>query len=478
MYRCDFRKFVLVLIGMLISACAYPVFAQTVSVSVTPTSKTVKAYGNGTIKNENKATFTIKASFDPKSLETQEHKPGEASWTCTVNKKEFIPPPDVEPVPAEPKPSVSVSDPDGASPTWTSTVSSKNAGQWRITYEVTVTYKKIKKSDNTEDGVYGPFSGRASCLFTAIENPFIVEISVDPVVCRRSTKPAKRPFKKVTATLKDADGPKTIEFTSIGNGQVCFGDTGATATAASITKTIPKDGSVEFYISGEKESNTTNGTIIQAEHAKDGKKTVVGATHITVLWVTLTLRYTGKVSDDNSAREEFALCFDPINEDAEKDMYRLGQRIIIQYDAPYLAAAFEIKGEVKPSDFSESVFIKRDVQDTCKYGKTAKPEEECGFSNEDELEEKANDVSRIDILDTSPPTIYDLDSPCTNYEALVERIPYLERIFNAKQFAQYGDDRCSDVKIFSIWFTFEVEEGTVTLFKTKFKDNLHQSFDQ
>jgi len=131
----------------------------------------------------------------------------------------------------------------------------------------------------------------------------------------------------------------------------------------------------------------------------------------------------------------------------------------------YYGHAFEIKGEVKPSDFRSNIDIARDVvgmstEKPTNAGRKLMVLEKYQHFSDDE---GANDTSISDFKHNRPPTIYDLDMPASQYYLFKNRgDSNFLRVFNAKQWAVYGDNRCSDIVKFSIRYDFRFKNGIET----------------
>jgi len=156
----------------------------TVSVTVTPGHQTVKTRGAGVPEEIgiNTAEYTIAASCDPQVETGEEVKPVEPSWTI-ASEIVFLPPKDVDPVPEDPGTlSVSISGDDGD---WTTKVHSSAAGEWKITFTATVTYKlwDTVTDDYARDDkgniLTVPFSGEGTCRFKATGGNFRIVLLPD-----------------------------------------------------------------------------------------------------------------------------------------------------------------------------------------------------------------------------------------------------------------------------------------------------------
>jgi hypothetical protein len=443
----------------------------------------VKKQGDAEVIGENTSSFTISATFDSKSLETTEVKPVDPVWSCTYQGATFVPPSGVEPVPEEPsKPNVSaltrISSYSDDNSSWTTKVSSPNAGQWILKFKVTVKYSKQSKTtgQNIPNEFFGPFEGENTFSFIAINKTWKVKLTPeDDVVCRHSTKPARRPVLIVKASLENADDAKSVTISSSNKGGIVkFGTVANNVTDTNINLTIPKTGTTSFYISGEKESTKTNDVIITAT-SDDNPPEIVSSKNCTVLWVNISLRTTGKVSDDNSARNLFTnLGSGPSK---ERDKYNLGERIMRDPEegGDLYGYAFEIKGVVSPKDFPYNVSIDRDVECFHNLDKfvswgwvqripltidatTAKLRQRHrwkSFTTEvpgDVIKNgqyvPMNDTGPDGISDKKAPNIYDLDWPSYPILKNNDRCLYI-RLDNFRQFSTYSMERCSDVLEFS-----------------------------
>ena len=128
------------------------------------------------VKNKNATQYTISASCDLSSLETEEVKPVDPAWIGVCSEITFIPPKNVQPEPPSPgDPNVSALT---GTNSWTTKVSAPYAGQWKLKFTATVTYyvwdKKKEEYVLNEDGskaTFGPYSGSGTCNFIATSKP-------------------------------------------------------------------------------------------------------------------------------------------------------------------------------------------------------------------------------------------------------------------------------------------------------------------
>jgi hypothetical protein len=361
-----FFLFTVILSNVVFCLAAEP----TVSVSISPGSTTVKVKGANDAEEigKNTAKYTISASCDPSSLETEEVKPVDPSWICSCSEITFVPPAGVQPEPPSPgNPNISALE---GTNSWTTKASAPYAGQWKLKFTASVTYyvwdKKKEEYVLNEDGskaTFGPFSGTGTCDFIATNKPWKVELSTENIVVRRATNPQQQtvPCKKVTAKLIDADTQKTVIFSSNGVGEIRFGMSANAkdvwnTTQQSLTTTISKDGTKEFYISGEKESTNMNDTSIVA-FSNDFNPECVGSINMTVLWVIITLRTNGNISDNNEKREFIGTFYAN-----ESEKYQLSKHRFNLLDGILFGNAIEIAGKIKPEDFSNKIRIERDVK--------------------------------------------------------------------------------------------------------------------
>jgi hypothetical protein len=402
----------------------------TVSVSISPNSQTVKVKANGVAEEigKNTAKYTISASCDPSSLETEEVKPVNPSWTCSCSEITFVPPKNVQPAP-ESQGNPNVSALEGTN-SWTTKVSAPYAGRWKLKFTASVTYdvwdKKKEDYVLNEDGSrakFGPYSGSGTCTFIATSKPWKVELSTDNIIVRRATNPQQKivPFKKVTAKLIDADSQKTVIFSSNGVGELRFGMSANAedvwnTTQQSLTITIPKDGTKEFYVSGEKESASMNDASIVVT-STDSNPEVVGSTQMTVLWVTMKgIKQSGKLSDKNSAKPYI------LNKywgSESGDINALGPQCLINKNALNVIESFrcgfmlEIHATVKPVDFAQDVEIVRDVEGS--YCSNLTPTYTLVLEKQfnPELGQlPVNDTTKIDeVRDKKAEDIFDFDWP-------------------------------------------------------------------
>lgn len=158
---------------------------QTVAVSVAPSSATVKtrAINAAEIIGTNTAQYTITGSFDPSSLETGEIKPVGPIWTCSCTNITFVPPAGVQPVPANPGNPTDCGSQTGTS-SWVVKVASPNAGQWKLTFTVSVIYavwdkktNSYKRDKNNAIVAFGPFTGTCECAFNSTNGNFKIILS-------------------------------------------------------------------------------------------------------------------------------------------------------------------------------------------------------------------------------------------------------------------------------------------------------------
>jgi hypothetical protein len=436
----------------------------------------VKKQGDAEVIGENASSFTISATFDSKSLETTEVKPVDPVWSCTYQGATFVPPSGVEPVPEEPsKPNVSALTPISSysddNSSWTTKVSSPNAGQWILKFKVTVKYSKQSKTtgQNIPNEFFGPFEGENTFSFIAINKTWKVKLTPEnDVVCRHSTKPPNRPVIKVTASLENADSDKTVKISSSTTGGIVkFGTENNNATNENITLTIPKAGSKDFYISGEKESTKTNDVIIAAT-TNDTPPAIVGSANATVLWVNIKINTTGEISKDNSRRAEVlrmrghtklgknVFTLRVIDDDDDDDKFRV-----------FFCFRLESEGSALPQDFTNELKFRRDAavvkknKATGNYVIEHKFDQKLGIITPKVIDDKGkvsykDDTGPDKLRDDIPPKIYDYDEPGTGtiYEK-TEVDDIRERDVEFKQYFRilvaYNDkERCSDIIAYEI----------------------------
>jgi len=124
----------------------------------------------------NTAEYTIAASCDPQVETGEEVKPVEPSWTI-ASETEFWQPITRNPVPIPRLPSISLVD-GNESGTWTAKVHAVEAGEWKITFTATVTYKLWDTTtddyarDDKGDILTASFNGEGTCRFKATNGKF------------------------------------------------------------------------------------------------------------------------------------------------------------------------------------------------------------------------------------------------------------------------------------------------------------------
>jgi hypothetical protein len=186
MPKCHLLKMFFLFTVMLSSVifCLAAEQTPTVSVSISPGSATVKVKGANVTEEigKNTAQYTISASCDPSSLETNEVKPVDPMWSCSCSEITFIPPAGVQPEPQSPG-DPNVSTPEGAN-SWTAKVSAPYAGQWKLKFTASVKYyvwdKKKEDYVLNEDGTkatFGPYSGTGTCNFIATDADFKIVLT-------------------------------------------------------------------------------------------------------------------------------------------------------------------------------------------------------------------------------------------------------------------------------------------------------------
>jgi hypothetical protein len=327
-----------------------------------------------------------------------------------------------------------------------------------LTFTASVTYyvwdkKKVEYVLN-EDGTkatFGPYSGTGTCNFIATSKPWKVELSTESVVVRRAIDRQQWivPFKKVTAKLIDADSAKTVTISSSGGGELRFGMSENIAgiwytSQQSLSLTIPKDGTEEFYVSGEQQSASVNDAIIVAT-STDSNSEIVGSIQMTVLWVIISLKSSGMISDDNSAKA-FILA------DPESGI-KLGKRWFFREEQEIfftkIGYGYEFHGSVEPNDFQSDVVFQRDVAGESTTNNQP-PVREKSFESLIPGELEVNDTSLTEFRDDTPPDIYDHDMPATWLYWSLPEYYYKTVKGNFRQFATYGDIRCSDIVDFHV----------------------------
>ncbi|MDR2346595.1 MAG: hypothetical protein LBE18_11055 [Planctomycetaceae bacterium] len=276
------------------------------------------------------------------------------------------------------------------------------------------------------------------------------------VVCRHSTQPVNRPVVKVTASLENADSYKTVKISSSNTGGIVkFGTENNNATNDSLTLTIPKTGSKDFYISGEKESTKTKDVTIIAS-TNDNPTQIVGSKNVTVLWVTLIFNDT-TISKNNGLRERFRAACKDGNEMKDK----LGVRILQMpgVTKSFLGYAYEIKGDVKPNDFVSDINLQRVADAFLKIKAQNAPNAlvtKIQSFNKD-------DTSYSENLVKKPTPIWDIDQPGMDVDDLKQKpINYTaQQICNMMEYAVYDDNFCSDIMCFSILIYCVIENNNI-----------------
>jgi hypothetical protein len=254
--------------------------------------------------------------------------------------------------------------------------------------------------------------------------------------------------------------------------------------------TIPKDGSKDFYVSGETESLKTGDVLITAT-STDAVPEIVGSTNMTVLWVVVSLKTEGKMSSENTRKEFFAfLNEDWVDENVNKNdavinqntKYDLFKRHIHQEaageDKVVYGVAYEVSGRVKPDDFREEVILTRDAECfAVDIGRSSPEDITQILENADEIDDiihaehlaggfgtsvpgeiDVNDKSFDIYLDKIPPLIFDFD--CPGYSILdFQGALFIVRIFNFREFAVYDNMRCSDVLEFNLKYAIHKIAG-------------------
>jgi hypothetical protein len=431
--------------------------AATVSVSVSPGGQTVKVKPANVAEEIgiNTAEYNVSGTFAPSSLETNEVKPVDPVWNCTCSNVTFVPPVGVQPVPQNPgNPSVSIS---GTKP-WVAKVSSPNAGQWKLQFKITVTYDVLDKKTGSKkpNEKFGPYESTGECTFIATSKPWKVTITSEKsVVCRKATALTQKivPYRKVTAKLIDADSAKTVVVSSSGGGVLRFGlsanaENVTNTTLASLSLTIPKDGSKDFYVSGETESLKT-GDVLITTTSTDAVPEIVGSTNMTVLWVNISLKDKGTVSTNNPCKGN-VINLGSGNDSLGGMSYTFtrddGKKYVVK------GYAYEVRGDVLPSDFTENVVLCRDAHVVFidlvggKYTVISK------YASDYAGEKPVSDMSHPQFRHDVPTPIFDYDVPGLSYTIAELSDPKYDEEFRAnfREFAAYDDIRCSDVLEFTI----------------------------
>jgi hypothetical protein len=306
-----------------------------------------------------------------------------------------------------------------------------------------VTYSKQRKSTGQiiPGEKFGPFVG---------ENTFslivIWKVNLSPaksVVCRHSTKPAKRPVVKVTASLDSADSDKTVLISSSSDGgQVKFGIAENNATDATLTLTVPKTGTVSFYISGEKESTKTNDVILTAK-TNDTSSIVVGSTNVTVLWVNITLNTAGNMSNQNDKMQQI---YQRIS------TTKLGHNIVTRRNVTnnqlvyFVGYVYEIHGKVSPNDFEDKIVFQRDADAVVQQNNDISRLKKYESPTLGEL--PVSDQTDAGLQDQTPADIFDVDMPRIGVTIGGDALAKLFANFN--EFATYDNIRCTDVESFNV----------------------------
>jgi hypothetical protein len=397
--------------------------AQVVSVLISKNSDAicVKEQGEGEFYGINLTTIKISGIIDPKSLETKEVKPVNPVWECTYEGATFLPDPKNNP--GNPQ----VSKAEGNQP-WSFDVTSSKVGSWKLKFNVKVVYSFLDKNTNEiipnrTTTLMG--TGNFILVVTNKKWTVIINPGNNGIVCRHSKSPISRPLVKVTAYHSSLES-KTVIISSTGGGQVFFRkEILGTEDKTDIELEIPKGKAVEFYVSGEKESMEKDDVSIIAKSTGNDIQ-MVGIARMTVIWVSkITLKGSGKISEENSRRDILYSIGTP-------PTYDLGLNNYIDR----IGWGLEIRGEVQPPDVNTLVCFARESD---VYISLETP----GEANEISTKNRNDDTSLLTAMDIWPPIIFDFDNP--GFLKDDQKIGTIARKrCNYRSYATYGNVRCSD----------------------------------
>jgi hypothetical protein len=318
---------------------------------------------------------------------------------------------------------------------------------------------------------------------TLVVNAWGVELQVnntdttdDDIVCRRATSPAGRPEIPCKVRLVGGAPAMTVYLDNgggQGSGQLRFGTQAGSVTAENLTLSLAAGSgnnpgaASNFRISGETESTAMRDAVIRVKQT-DASGPQVGQTTSTVLWVTLSWRHeaTEDVSNDNSARMMYAFFY---------NQYSMG--LCHGLTDGRIGWGFEVKGDVKPADFANSVILGRDVQLRwyMDHNNGSTPVNGAVFEDGRGYWDTnfsgalpGNDVSGRDMRDDTPRCIYDLDAPGLYAGGLNRPQNTIQRFRgNFRQYSYYDYDgvpattndmvRCSDN--FEFWFRMSYRQN-------------------
>ncbi|MDR2641316.1 MAG: hypothetical protein LBC74_00815 [Planctomycetaceae bacterium] len=185
--------------------------------------------------------------------------------------------------------------------------------------------------------------------------------------------------------------------------------------------------------------------------------TPVGSTNVTVLWVVLTFN-DGKISENNN--NKIRNTFINASKD-NKEKTKLGMRILKFPDqtSPFIGYAFEIKGDVKPNDFTKEIVLQRRVDAFAKFkGKNM------NFALTKQIKSvDTDDTSLDDFQERKPTPIWDIDHPGVRVSDMTKQADHTtQQIFNMHEFAFFSGARCSDIMLFSIFIYVIVTNNDIT----------------
>ena len=219
-----------------------------------------------------------------------------------------------------------------------------------------------------------------------------------------------------------------------GSGKATFGAQGGTSTSV--------NGSGTVTVSGSAISSTANDVLLTV---KDQFGNTLGSTQFSVIWVTLSMRISGKITDDTD--DDVSSRYSSANGTSELEAFAVGKNGVV------------FKGAVAPSNFIDAIHLKRAIVSTATYadtgnGQTLSPNQvsstgsyTCGSVD---LTLCFDDSGTVGVhTDNTPPpngNLYDWDVPGIDTVDLPQTPNYVSRQrVNFEEYASYNGKRASDL---------------------------------
>jgi hypothetical protein len=290
-------------------------------------------------------------------------------------------------------------------------------------------------------------------------------------MCREATNfPKRQKIYEGTVRFADAtsSGNVTLEARSDqGGGAIQLMSSFYYPWADRIMINIRAGETVSFRAYGKTESANMNDVVI-TEVNRDKQPNQLAKAEVTVLWVDISRKEAGTISDENEAKIKLVDFSNSLNI-TRGNFDKLGKQLLVNENPPnpneqFIIAgfAYEYKGVVKPTDFNDKIIFQRDCEaEQVNVGAGATRLKNYASVVIGGL--PANDTTvTTEFRDDKPPLIFDYDMPKT-----MTRIRYpgsdshVISKANFRQFVTYDGIRCSDVDIFHVVVDLHIFPRTI-----------------